>query len=142
VQVEPVGPPEQLVSPATLGDAFKPGPVRTHMLNVVVCPAVRGTVEGNDGSSTTPKSLLAMVIPVPVNAMACGLPVALSVLMNCPVRTPTADGLKASPPVTLDPAEIVTGLTILVAESKLYSVELKLKLAVMEALPVLLICSG
>jgi hypothetical protein len=83
-----------------------------------------------------------MFIPVPVSWTVCGLPAALSLLTNWPVRDPAATGLNAKPPVTLDPAAIVKGLDKVVAESKLNSGELKLKFEIRDPVPVLLICSG
>ena len=50
--------------------------------------------------------------------------------------------MNCRPPITLDAAATVTGVTKWVAGSKLKSEELKLKVAVKSAVPELLICNG
>jgi hypothetical protein len=132
----------QLADPTTLIEALSPGPASTHILNVVVWPVLRTIVEGSDGSKTIPKSLPVTVIPVPLNATVCGLPAALSLLTNWPVRAPGVAGLKKRPPVALDPAAIVSGLESVVPESNPNSGEVKLKFEVSGPVPVLLICNG
>jgi hypothetical protein len=142
VHMVPDGPPVHWTWAKALIGVFNPSPAKDQTVNVAVCPRLTVIVAGAPGSRTTAKSLFGMFIPVPVSWTVCGLPGALSVLMNCPALVPAADGLNCRPPVTLDAAATVTGFTRLVTGSKLNSEELKLKVAVKGAVPELLICNG
>jgi hypothetical protein len=142
VHMVPDGPPVHWTWANALIGVFNPSPAKDQTVNVAVCPRLTVIVAGAPGSRTTAKSLFGMFIPVPVSWTVCGLPGALSVLMNCPALVPAADGLNCRPPVTLDAAATVTGFTRLVTGSKLNSEELKLKVAGKGAVPELLICNG
>src|SRR6185437_2627026 len=126
VHIVPAGPPLHCTWEKALIGVFNPSPAKDQTVNVAVCPRPTVIVAGAPGSRTTAKSLFGTFIPVPVSWTVCGLPGALSLLMNCPVLAPAVEGLNCKPPVTLEPAATVTGFTRLVLGSKLNSGELKL----------------
>jgi hypothetical protein len=126
MHIVPAGPPLHCTWANALIGVFNPSPAKDYTVNVAVCPRLTVIVAGAPGSRTTAKSLFGTFIPVPVSWTVCGLPGALSLLMNCAVLVPAADGLNCRPPVTLEPAATVTGFTRLVLGSKLNSGELKL----------------
>ena len=96
VHMVPDGPPVHWMWANALIGVFNPTPARDQTVNVAVCPRLTAIVVGAPGSRATPKSLFGMFIPVPVSWTVCGLPGALSVLMNCPVLAPAAEGLNCS----------------------------------------------
>src|SRR6266481_1970136 len=79
LQEVPLGPPLHCRVPS--GPWGSPGPASTQTLNEAVLPGDTPT-RVTAGSKTKAKSLAATFTPVPVNGTICGLPVAVSVLIN------------------------------------------------------------
>ena len=80
------------------------------------------------------------VVPVPLKATACGLPLALSVMVTLALRLPLADGVKVTLIVQVPPAARVLELLgqVLVCAKSPALVPLKLMLLMVKAaLPLL-----
>jgi hypothetical protein len=95
-QVDSAGPPMQVRATVRL----KPPEGETATVKFAVCPAETVVEAGVTGANE--KSC-----PVPLSAAVCGLPGALSLIVNVPDLVPLAVGSKKTPIAQLEPAATV-----------------------------------